>query len=114
MADLGAEVIKIEEPQGDAARRRGPFPGGVPHPEKSGLYLALNTNKRSVTVNLDTSFGQQVVRRLASASDILVETFPAGYLQDRELGQGQHPGPVEHSEGISTGPDMVGDSLLSA
>ena len=45
MADLGAEVIKVEEPHGDLARQRGPFPGGTPHPEKSGLYLALNTNK---------------------------------------------------------------------
>ena len=55
MADLGADVIKVEEPQGDQARRRGPFPGGTPHPEKSGLFLALNTNKRGVTLDLQNS-----------------------------------------------------------
>jgi crotonobetainyl-CoA:carnitine CoA-transferase CaiB-like acyl-CoA transferase len=49
MADLGADVIKVEEPQGDPARQRGPFPGGVTDPEQSGLFLYLNTNKRSVT-----------------------------------------------------------------
>src|SRR5439155_20230671 len=52
MADLGAEVIKVEEPEGDHARRRGPFPGGVVDPEKSGLFLYLNTNKRGITLDL--------------------------------------------------------------
>src|SRR3954451_2792923 len=54
MADLGAEVIKVEEPAGDPARRRGPYPGQVPHLEKSGLFLYLNTNKLGVTLNLQT------------------------------------------------------------
>ena len=62
MADLGAEVIKVEEPHGDLARQRGPFPGGTPHPEKSGLYLALNTNKRSVTIDLRQPEGQERLR----------------------------------------------------
>ena len=53
MADLGAEVIKVERPiVGDGARRRGPYPGGTPHPEKSGLYLYLNANKYGVTLDL--------------------------------------------------------------
>ena len=48
MADLGAEVIKIEDPVAgaDEARKHGPFPGDVPHPEKSGLFLWLNANKK--------------------------------------------------------------------
>ena len=46
MADLGAEVIKVEEPDGDRARQRGPFPRGIVDPEQSGLFLYLNTNKR--------------------------------------------------------------------
>src|SRR6185436_15750839 len=54
MADLGADVIKVEEPQGDPARQRGPFPGGVVDPEKSGLFLYLNTNKRGVAVDHST------------------------------------------------------------
>ena len=55
LADLGADVIKIERPRtGDGARRRGPFPDGVPHPEKSGLFLYLNTSKRGITLDLET------------------------------------------------------------
>lgn len=63
IADLGADVIKIEEPQGDQARQRGPFPEGSPHPEKSGLFLALNTNKRSITLDLKQPRGQEQLRR---------------------------------------------------
>ena len=46
LANMGAEVLKIEPPEGDEARRMGPFPSNEPHPEKSGLFLALNANKR--------------------------------------------------------------------
>ncbi|TMB66265.1 MAG: CoA transferase, partial [Chloroflexi bacterium] len=46
MADLGAEVIKVEPPTGDPDRYLGPFPGGEPHPEKSGTFLYLNCNKQ--------------------------------------------------------------------
>jgi len=52
MADLGADVVKVEEPGGDRARGRGPFPGGIADPDKSGLFLYLNTNKRGVTLDL--------------------------------------------------------------
>jgi crotonobetainyl-CoA:carnitine CoA-transferase CaiB-like acyl-CoA transferase len=73
MADLGAEVIKIEQPNdGDAARRRGPFPGNIPHPEKSGLFLYLNTNKRGVTLNLEHPRGQSIFRQLVTQADLLV------------------------------------------
>jgi len=58
MADMGAEVIKIERPgAGDHARLRGPFPGGTAHPEKSGLYLYLNTNKLGVTLDVSRPEG---------------------------------------------------------
>ena len=53
LADYGAEVLKIEPPAGDPSRSAGPFPGDVPHPEKSGLFLHLNTNKQSMTLNLE-------------------------------------------------------------
>ncbi len=72
MADMGAEVIKIEPPGGDAARHRGPFPGGAPHPEKSGLYLYLNTNKRGVTLDLTVPGGQEVFHRLVGKADLLI------------------------------------------
>lgn len=52
MADLGADVIKVEEPGGDHARQRGPFPEKIADAEKSGLFLSLNMNKRSVTLDL--------------------------------------------------------------
>ena len=49
LADFGADVVKVEPPpDGDAARRWGPFPGNVPNPEASGLHQFLNTNKRGV------------------------------------------------------------------
>jgi crotonobetainyl-CoA:carnitine CoA-transferase CaiB-like acyl-CoA transferase len=48
MADFGADVIKVEEPNGDHARRRGPFPRGIPDPEQSGLFLWLNTRRSQV------------------------------------------------------------------
>jgi crotonobetainyl-CoA:carnitine CoA-transferase CaiB-like acyl-CoA transferase len=76
MADLGADVVKIEPPRsGDDSRRRGPFPGGVPHPEKSGLYLYLNTNKRGVTLDLTRSRGHQLLADLVVDADLLVHNF---------------------------------------
>lgn len=74
MADLGAEVVKIEEPTGDVSRQRGPFPGGVVDPEKSGLFLYLNTNKRGVT--LDPSQQKEELTRLIAWADILVHNYP--------------------------------------
>ena len=63
LADYGADVIKVERPGiGDGARRMGPFPKDEPHPEKSGTFLHLNTNKRSITLNLKTAQGQEVAR----------------------------------------------------
>ena len=57
LADMGAEVIKVEPPQGDWARRYGPFLNDDPHPERSGAFLYLNSNKRGVTLNLATPTG---------------------------------------------------------
>lgn len=76
MADLGADVIKVEESQGDYARQRGPFPGAMPHPEKSGLYLALNTNKRGATLDLRQTEGKNHLRRMVAQTDILIHNYP--------------------------------------
>ena len=79
MADQGADVIKVERPgTGDVARRLGPFPGDVPHPEKSGLFLHLNTNKRSITLDLATRCGSHIARQLAARADVVVESFRPG------------------------------------
>ena len=77
MADLGADVIKVEKPSaGDKAREYGPFPQDIPHPEKSGLFLYLNTNKRGVTLNLKTAAGRKVFKELAKWADVLIENNP--------------------------------------
>ena len=73
MADMGAEVVKIEDPNGgDSARQRGPFPGKLPHPEKSGLFLYLNTNKRGITLNLESQRGQGIFQDLIKQADLLI------------------------------------------
>jgi CoA:oxalate CoA-transferase len=77
LADLGAEVIKVEEPGlGDKARSWGPFPKDTPHPEKSGLFLFLNTNKLGVTLNLRTAMGVKIFRELAKRVDVVVASNP--------------------------------------
>jgi CoA:oxalate CoA-transferase len=73
--DMGAKVIKVEEPGlGDEARSVGPYPGDKPNPEKSGLFLFLNTNKLGVTLNLETSTGVKLFRELVSQADLLIES----------------------------------------
>jgi crotonobetainyl-CoA:carnitine CoA-transferase CaiB-like acyl-CoA transferase len=73
LADLGADVVKIEPPgRGDRTRRRGPFPGGVPHREKSGLFLYLNANKRGMTLDLMHPQSREVLDALATRADLLV------------------------------------------
>ena len=78
LADYGADVIKVEPPLGDGARRVGPFPDDVADPEKSGLFLHLNTNKRGMVIDLKQSNAGDVVRRLALWADIVVENFRPG------------------------------------
>lgn len=73
LADLGAEVIKIESPTGDESRQRGPFPNNVPDPEKSGLFLYLNANKLGITLNEETATGKKLLLELVKQADILIE-----------------------------------------
>lgn len=76
LADYGADVVKVEPPGlGDKARHEGPFPGDVPDPEKSALFLYLNTNKRGVTLNLQSVQGREILKELVKEADILVENF---------------------------------------
>ena len=73
LADLGADVVKVERPKvGDRARTRGPFPKDDPHPEKSGLFLYLNTNKRGITLDLGQAEGMELLERLAADADVLI------------------------------------------
>jgi crotonobetainyl-CoA:carnitine CoA-transferase CaiB-like acyl-CoA transferase len=87
LAGLGAEVIKVEPPgTGDVSRRVGPFVHIAPHGEQSATYLYLNTGKKSITLDIQSQTGVWLLRRLAQECDLLVESFPAGYLDQLELG----------------------------
>ena len=85
LADYGADVVKVEPPSGDYGRSKGPFPEDDPHPERSLYFLFYNTNKRSVTLNLETELGRSIFSRLAAGADVVVESFPVGYMKSLGL-----------------------------
>ena len=85
VADLGARVVKIESPQGDETRRRGPFPQGKPDPEASGTFLFLNTNKRSLSLDLTGSGGRDPLDRLVGKADLLIHDFPPARMEAHGL-----------------------------
>jgi len=78
IADIGAEVVKIEPPDGDLTRRRGPYPSDVPDPEKSGLFIYLNANKRGVVADLTKPEGQELLDKLLANADILIHNVAPG------------------------------------
>jgi crotonobetainyl-CoA:carnitine CoA-transferase CaiB-like acyl-CoA transferase len=86
LADYGADVLKLEPPGGASLRRRGPFYHDDPHPEKSLFFLVLNLNKKGATLNLETSTGQNILKRLAQHIDVMVESYRPGYLDSLGLG----------------------------
>jgi len=74
LSNMGAQVIKIEKPGlGDKARSWGPFAQNLPHPEKSGLFLFLNTNKSGITLNVETAAGRKIFKELLKWADVLIE-----------------------------------------
>ncbi len=85
LSDLGADVIKIEPPQGSPARLVGPFFHN--DPSLGSLYwFAYNTNHKSITLNLETIDGRQIFRKLVGTSDFVLESFPPGYPEKLGLG----------------------------
>src|SRR6478609_1818406 len=76
LADVGADVIKVEPPEGDVTRSRGPFPGDRPDRDKSGLFVYLNTNKRATVADLTTADGQERLAALLADADVLVHNVP--------------------------------------
>ncbi len=86
MGDLGADVVKVEPPGGVGERRIGPFYQDVPHPERSLHFWHYNTSKRSITLNLETEDGRDLLRSLAASADVLLETYTPGYLPSLGLG----------------------------
>jgi CoA:oxalate CoA-transferase len=74
LSNMGAQVIKVEKPGlGDKARSWGPFSQNLPHPEKSGLFLFLNTNKSGITLNAETAAGLKIFKELLKWADVLIE-----------------------------------------
>ncbi|MBW2270962.1 MAG: CoA transferase [Deltaproteobacteria bacterium] len=71
--DFGADVVKVEGPGGDVSRSWGPFPGDRPHPEKSGLFFCLNSNKRSVSLDVGGAADREKLLDLISRADLFVE-----------------------------------------
>ncbi len=78
LGDMGAEIIKIERPGGDAARRYGQ---NVDEDDMGGSFLALNRNKRSVAIDLSSERGIEVVRRLILSADVVVQNFRLGLME---------------------------------
>ncbi len=98
LADYGADVVRIEPPEGHESRWRAPFASNEPGAERSLYFLFYNTNKRSVTLNLESEAGRDLFRRLVGRADVVLESFPVGYMDSIGLGyetlKGINPGIV--------------------
>ena len=86
LADYGADVIRVEPPGGDASRARGPFASDEVGPDRSLYFLFYNTNKRSITLDLQSERGRDLFLRLVAQSDVVIESFPVGYMEALGLG----------------------------
>lgn len=85
LADLGACVIKIEKPGGDPSRERGPFYQNRTQLGESLSFIYNNSNKYGITLNLAHAEGRRLFLRLIKRADVVVESFPPGYLHDLNL-----------------------------
>jgi crotonobetainyl-CoA:carnitine CoA-transferase CaiB-like acyl-CoA transferase len=74
LADMGADVIKVEPPAGDESRRVPPFKDDLPHPEKSLYFLHFNTNKRGITLDVEKPDGREILLELCKKFDVVIET----------------------------------------
>lgn len=86
LGDLGADVIKVEPPQGSPTRKIGPFYRDIPHPEKGLAWFAYNNNKRGITLNIESADGKQIFRQLVKTAHFVIETFDAGFMATLGLG----------------------------
>ena len=88
LGEMGARVVKVEPPDGDAARNVGPFRNDIPGPNQSLNFWAFNTAKESITLDLDSTAGQGLLKKLALKADVVLESFDPGYLDSLGLGYG--------------------------
>jgi crotonobetainyl-CoA:carnitine CoA-transferase CaiB-like acyl-CoA transferase len=86
--DFGADVIKVEPPGGEAGRGLEPLLGGQAGPARSGFFAYLNANKRGIVLDLESVKGQAILRDLVRRVDLVIESFPPGYLDERGIGYG--------------------------
>jgi crotonobetainyl-CoA:carnitine CoA-transferase CaiB-like acyl-CoA transferase len=86
LGDMGADVIKVEPPQGSSSRRLGPFLEDAPEPERSLHFFAFNRNKRGITLDMTTDTGRSALLRLVERADFLIESAPPGEMADLGLG----------------------------
>jgi len=94
LGDLGADVIKVEPPGGAPERKIGPFLKGQSHPEKSLYWFHFNTNKRGITLNLHTTDGKELFRKLSARTDVIVETFAPGAMDEMGSVGRHYLGPI--------------------
>lgn len=85
-ADCGADVVKIEHPDGDTSRFLGPFPNGDADPEASGMFIYLNGNKRGISLDVLADSGRQAFLNLVRSADIVIESFKPGAMNDSGVG----------------------------
>ena len=86
LADMGADVIKVEPVGGSSARGIGPFYQDAPHPDRSLYWWAYNRNKRAITLDLERDAGRDLLVRLVERADFLIESHNPGYLSRHHLG----------------------------
>jgi crotonobetainyl-CoA:carnitine CoA-transferase CaiB-like acyl-CoA transferase len=86
LGDLGADVIKIENPGGDASRNIPPYFKDSIDPQKSLYWFSYNANKRGITLNLEANKGQEIFKKLVKNADIVIESFMPGYLDKLGIG----------------------------
>lgn len=86
LADLGVDVIKLEKPGGDPSRMTGPFAGGIQDADKSLYWCAYNSDKRGITLDIESGEGKRIFKELVKKSDIVIESFRPGYLDRLQLG----------------------------
>lgn len=86
LADLGADIIKVEPPTGDSVRQSGPFLQNAQGTEKSLLWCSLNAGKRSITLDIESSSGREELKQLVATADFFIESYPVGYLDSLGIG----------------------------
>ena len=86
LADMGVNVIKVEKPGGDFSRNTGPFYGGKHDPQKSLYWFAYNSNKKGITLDIETEKGRELFRKLVKTADFVIESFKPGYMDELGIG----------------------------